>query len=113
MSRHDDRVYLQHMLDHARTCMELSSGYSRKSLDDNRMLRYALLHLLCILGEAANRVSAEGRKQYSLFPWRDVIGMRNALIHGYDNVDLDILWKTVEVDLPAVVEPLTKGLGNR
>jgi len=112
MPRHDDRVYLRHMLGHARTCIELSTGYSRESLDENRMLRYALLHLLCILGEAANRVTAEGRKQHPQFPWRDVVGMRNALIHGYDNVDLDILWKTVEADLPAVVDSLAQALGD-
>ena len=53
MSRHDDTVYIRHMLDHARTALELSFGKNRGSLDAEPMFRYALLHLVSILGEAS------------------------------------------------------------
>jgi len=45
-------------------------------------------------------------------PWPDIVGMRNRLIHGYDNVDLDILWDTVEVDLPSLTTKLEKVLAD-
>ena len=106
MSRHRDTVYLRHMLNHARTAIDLASGKNRSSLDTEPMLRYALLHLVSVLGEAATRVSAAGRAKYDQIAWRDIIGMRNMLIHGYDIVDLDILWKTIEDDLPALVKRL-------
>lgn len=64
MSRHDDGVYIRHMLDHARTALEMSSGRNRASLDTEPMFRYALLHLISILGEAAARVSVAARSRY-------------------------------------------------
>lgn len=76
------------------------------------MLRYALLHLVSILGESAGRVSPLGHSKYGQIPWRDIIGMRNMLIHGYDIVDMDILWKTVEEDLPALITELESIVEN-
>lgn len=110
MSRHDDRVYLHHMLDHARTAVEFVSGENRASLDSNPMLRYSLLHLITVLGEAANRVSPECKTRHNQVVWKDIIGMRNMLIHGYDVVDLDILWETVRTDLPALIYVLQEVL---
>ena len=113
MSRHDDTVYIRHMLDHARTAVELASGRNRSSLDAEPMFRYALLHLVSILGEAAARVSAAGRSQYAEVAWRDIVGMRNMLIHGYDVVDLDVLWQTVEDDIPALIRTLESVLEKK
>jgi uncharacterized protein with HEPN domain len=112
MSRHDDRTYLRHMLDHARTALDLASGKPCSSLDTEPVLRYALLHLICIVGEAAGRVSPAGRAKYAQLPWRDIVGMRNMLVHGYDVVDLDILWKTIEEDLPALHSMLDSIIEN-
>ena len=106
MSRHDDSVYLRHMLDHARTAVELATGKERPSLDTEPMLRYALLHLVSIIGEAAAHVSHDYRAKHDGIVWHDIIGMRHKLIHGYEVVDLDILWKTIEDDIPALIGKL-------
>ena len=110
MSLHDDSVYLRHMLDHAEEALGITEGKTRETLEADPLVRYALLHLFCILGEAANRVSSEGRARCGGIPWKNVIGMRNKLMHGYDVVDLNILWETVAVDLPALVSALRKSL---
>jgi uncharacterized protein with HEPN domain len=60
------------------------------------------------LGEAAGRVSPAGQEKYTEIPWREVIGMRNRLVHGYDSVDLAILWDTIELDLPPLIFQLEK-----
>ena len=112
MSRHDDTVYLRHMLGHVQTAIGLSKGKERGDLDQEPMLRYSLLHLMCILGEAANRVSTEGKRKHAAIPWRDIIGMRNMLIHGYDAVDLGILWETVVTDLHTIAQGLEKALAE-
>ena len=83
MSRHDDRVCLAHMRDHAQTALDIMDGKSREDLESELTLRYALLHLVCIIGEAANRVSESGQEKYGDIAWRDIIGTRNRLIHGY------------------------------
>jgi uncharacterized protein with HEPN domain len=110
MSQHDDAVYLRHMLDHAQEALRIAAGKDRASLDTEPMLRYSLLHLVTVLGEATNRLSAPARTKYKI-PWRDIIAMRNRLIHGYDTVDRDLLWKTVETDLPALIETLRPIVG--
>ena len=72
------------------------------------MLELSLVRLIEIVGEAAARVSLERRTLYPSIPWREVIGMRNRLVHGYDSVDLDVLWDTVELDLPPLIIELEK-----
>lgn len=106
MSQHNDRVYLQHMLQHVKMALELATNRQRDDLESIPMFRFALLHLICITGEAANRLEHERRALYPTVPWRDIVGMRNALIHGYEVVDLDRLWKTVEEDLPSLRDVL-------
>lgn len=91
-------------------------GKTRPDLDSDRMLNLALVRLLEIVGEAANRVSVEERSRFPRIPWFQLIGLRNRLIHGYDSVDFDILWQIVTQDLPPLVEELERagfpGLGG-
>jgi len=108
MTRHDDRVRLRHMLDHAREAVAMITGKGRTDLQRQRMLELALVRLIEIVGEAAARVSPEGQAEYSFIPWREVVGMRNRLVHGYDSIDLDVLWDTIEDDLPPLIDELER-----
>ncbi len=110
MTRHDDRVRLRHMLDHAREAVAMITGKGRTDLQRQRMLELALVRLIEIIGEAAARVSPEGQAEYSFIPWKEVVGMRNRLVHGYDSIDLDVLWDTIEDDLPPLIDELERVL---
>jgi uncharacterized protein with HEPN domain len=69
----------------------------------------AVLHQLMVMGEAVKRISPDFRTRHPEVPWSLVAGMRDRLIHGYDIVDLDEVWRTAEVDVPellALIEPL-------
>ncbi|MFC1825189.1 DUF86 domain-containing protein [Thermodesulfobacteriota bacterium] len=92
MTRHDDKVLLMHMLDHSKEALSMVNGKQRKDLKKDRMLELALIRLIEIIGEAAGRISPKGQKKYSSIPWLQIIGMRNRLVHGYDQVDFNILW---------------------
>ena len=59
-----------------------------------------------VLGEAARRVSAATRADLPGLPWRQMIGMRNRMIHEYDRVDLAVVWETVVRDLPPLITAL-------
>ena len=59
-----------------------------------------------VIGEAASRVSEETREQLTQIPWRAIVGMRNRLIHMYDDVNLDILWYTMQRSVPELIEEL-------
>ena len=112
MTRHDDIVHLRHMLDHAREAGAMLEGKEREDLQSARMLELALVRLIEIVGEAAARVTPESQERYPLIPWREVVGMRNRLVHGYDSVDLDVLWDTIEDDLPPLIAELERILGE-
>jgi uncharacterized protein with HEPN domain len=94
------------MIEHAREAMGLAAGRTRTDLDQNRELELSLIRLLEVVGEAANRVPERERKLYPSVPWRDVVDLRNRLIHGYDSVDLDVIWQIVQADLPMLLKAL-------
>lgn len=106
MPRDRDGVRLLHMLEHSREAIQFVAGRTRQDLDTDRVLSLALVRLLEIVGEAASGISADARSQYQGIPWAEIVGLRNRLIHGYDSVDLDVIWSIVEQDLPALVREL-------
>ncbi len=108
MSSRDDRLGLGDMLSHAKEAVEMLGNSSREDLKNNRMQQLALTHLVEIVGEAANRVSQETQKTCPQIPWPLIIGMRNRLIHGYDLIDLDLLYDTITEDLPELIDSLEK-----
>lgn len=83
-------------------------GRKRADLDQDRLLNLALVRLLEIIGEAANRVPEEQRAELPQIPWPQIVSLRNRLIHGYDEVDFDILWQMVVHDLPPLIEALER-----
>ena len=102
----DDLVRLRHMLDAALEAREFIKGRARESLDTNRMLALSLVKEIEIIGEAANQVSETTRPQTSAIPWEDIIAMRNRLVHAYFDINLEILWRTVQEDLPPLISAI-------
>ena len=70
----------------------------------------ALTRLVEVIGEAANRAPLEDSENHPEVAWTEMIGMRNRLIHGYDEVDLDFLWSVVRNDLPTLIGQLKRML---
>jgi uncharacterized protein with HEPN domain len=106
--RRDDQLRLRHMLDAANEAISFACGKSRCDLDSDRMLTLALVKSIEIIGEAAARVTADGRAESPEIPWQDIIGMRNRLIHAYFAIDLDRVWDTVSDDLPPLIAILER-----
>lgn len=104
----EDLTRMRHMLESAREAKALIKGKSRQDLNAERILSLALVRLLEIVGEAANRVSKTTRLKFSDIPWAQIISLRNRLIHGYDEVDMDVLWKILTDDLPSLIAQLER-----
>jgi len=66
----------------------------------------AVLYEIVVLGEAARRLSAEIRAAHPEVPWREIIGLRSVITHGYDQIDDDELWRVIEHDLPDLISRL-------
>jgi uncharacterized protein with HEPN domain len=108
--RRDDAIRLRHMLDAVREARGFTATRSRPDLDLDRMFLLALVKDIEIIGEAASRVSAEARAQLPDIPWQDIVAMRHRLIHGYFDIDLDIVWSTVTDDLSGLAAHLERAL---
>ena len=102
----DDAVRLRHMRDAAREAVEFARGRSRADLNRDRMLLLSLVKDIEILGEAAFQIPPSTREELSHIPWGDIIGMRHRLLHAYFDINLDVVWRTVMDDLPALLELL-------
>ncbi len=109
----DDRVRLQHMLDAAEEAMSFADGQTRADLDYDRKLVLALVKDIEIIGEAAYRITPAVQEEMPDIPWDDIVGMRHRLVHAYFDINLDILWRTVQDDLPPLVLLLQNHLFNR
>jgi uncharacterized protein with HEPN domain len=106
----EDRVRLQHMADAARSAQRFLAGRARSDLDSDEMLRFAVVRAVEIIGEAASRVSPATRSQLPALPWPAVIGMRNRMVHAYFDIDHDVVWRTVQGELPALLSLLDQAL---
>lgn len=113
MSRHNDQISLRQMLTYAQQACAMVHGRERPDLDSDLMLQLALTRLIEIIGEAATRISKPTRDQYHQIPWAHIVGMRNRLVHGYDTVDLNLLWNTVAFDLPPLIAALEEILRSK
>ena len=102
----DDGIRLRHMLDAAREAVSFAIGHSRGDLDTDRQLVLSLVKAIEIVGEAATEVTDATRGDLPEIPWREIVAMRNRLVNAYFSIDLDILWQTVQGDLPGLITQL-------
>lgn len=105
-----DHTYLFHMREAAEKVLSYVSGRSRADLETDDMLTDAVIRQISIVGEAAKKVSDETRNRLPEIPWREVTGMRDRLVHAYFDVNLKILWDTIEIDLPNLQQMLDSAL---
>lgn len=101
-----DRIRLQHMRDAVHKALQFARGRARTDLDADEMFALAIVRLLEIVGEAAKGVTQETRQRNPDVPWRQIAGTRDRLIHGYYDVDFDIVWRIVVQDLPPLASAL-------
>jgi uncharacterized protein with HEPN domain len=97
------------MLVTAREAMSFAQGRTRADLGSDRMLVLSLVKAIEIVGEAVYQITETTRDALPAIPWADIIGMRHRLVHAYFDINLDVLWQTVQDDLPvliAQIEPL-------
>ena len=99
MTKHDDTVYLRHILDAIQQIEVYVRDVNYQELCQNRMLQDAVVRQLEIVGEASRNLSEVFRIQHQEIPWSEIIGMRHKIAHDYFNVDLLTVWDTVKTDI--------------
>ena len=102
----DSVALLYDMLVAARDAISFIKGMSSADFFQNRQVQRAVFNAIQEVGEAANHVDPEVQESYPAIPWRDIIGMRNQLVHVYFDLDLDVVWDTLSKDLPVLISQL-------
>jgi uncharacterized protein with HEPN domain len=96
--------------------MELARSFtddlSLADFGDDEKSQYAVIRCLEIIGEAAKRIPEEFRQAHPDIPWKSMAGMRDRLIHGYDVVDIEIVWVTVRDTIPAILQKVARLTGE-
>ena len=103
-----DGAYLLDMLLAARDAVDFAGRITYSQFQDSRLHQNAILKAVEIVGEAASHVSSGMRESHPDIPWREIVGMRNRLVHVYFDVDIDIVWRTVKEDLPVLIAQLER-----
>ncbi|MBI3155108.1 MAG: DUF86 domain-containing protein [Burkholderiales bacterium] len=109
----DDRVRLLHMVEAAETAAAFVAGRARADLDTDRMLLFAVVRAIEVVGEAANHVSPACRALLPGLPWLAIVGMRHRIVHAYFQIDADTVWKTATEELPALRSAVQAALDAR
>ena len=102
----NDKDRLLDVLQAARRALGYVRGKTRRDFIEDPLLQDGVIRRLEIIGEAVRRISDEARAELPELPWRDMTSMRNLLIHEYNDVDLGMVWDTVQNDLPKLVSAL-------
>ena len=103
-----DLVRVYHMWEAAREAIGYAQGRRREDLEADRPLQHSLVRMLEVIGEAATSTTPQFREAHPGIPWRQMTGMRNRLVHAYFDINLDVVWQTVNQDLP----PLVSAVGS-
>jgi len=95
-----NEVYLRHILDAIEQIRTYTDGVDRATFEQETMRQDAVIRQLEIIGEASRQLPDAFHEEHDRIPWRAMIGMRNRIAHDYLNIDLDVVWDVLTVDLP-------------
>lgn len=87
------------MIEAAEKIVRFVIGRGRDDIAQDDLLQFACIHGIAIIGEAAAKVSAATQDATPAIPWRNMIGMRNRIVHAYADIDLELVWKTATKEL--------------
>ena len=96
----DDLAFIEHILLCIDKIQEYTKNLTAQEFNNNELIQDAVIRNIEIIGEATKKISKDLKSQYRDIPWKEMSGMRDKLIHDYFGVDVDVVWKTVNEDIP-------------
>ena len=99
-----DSAFILDILESARAIRAYVAGMTRQQFLREKQVQDAVIRRLEIIGEAAGRTSSDFRDAHPEIQWSVIRGMRNQMIHGYDDINMDVVWDTVEQNIPLLIQ---------
>jgi len=113
MSRRDSQLYLADILDSCEAITEFTIGLSFKEFREDRKTYSAAIREFEVIGEAVGKLPDELKQRRSDIQWQDIKDFRNLLSHEYFGVDLEIVWKAIQEDIPALIDATKELLDDK
>ena len=107
-----DKNRLEHMLEHIGKVLTAAEGKTFAEFNDDPILFGAIAYYTMIIGEAAYMLTKEFKEQHASTPWRQIEGMRHHIVHGYAQIQKNMLWNVVQEDLQPLKLQLEKYLAE-
>ena len=104
----NDLNRLRHIRDASEKILQITLNKSLEDFIEDELISLASIHLIEIIGEAANDISSLIVESHPEVPWTSIIGMRNRLIHKYYDINLEIVWNTIIKDIPSLFEKINE-----
>jgi uncharacterized protein with HEPN domain len=101
-------TYLGDIRDAAQKAQQFVAGMTFDQFETDEKTAFAVVRCLEIIGEAARKIPKAMQANYPEIPWREMMGMRDVLIHDYMGVNYGVVWKTVQQDLPPLLPQITR-----
>jgi len=100
MTKKEDRIYLEHILDSINAIKEFSENLTEEELNTNRMKQNAIVREVEIIGEAIKNISESLKENHDEIPWKKISGTRDKIVHHYFGMNLEIIWNIIIHELP-------------
>jgi uncharacterized protein with HEPN domain len=104
----NDLAYTDHIIKCIKKIRKFVKSIDKKEFAKNELIQDAIIRNFEVIGEASKKISPDLKKFYYDIPWKEISGMRDKLIHDYLGVDIEVIWKTIEHDLPILQKELKK-----
>jgi len=104
----NDLAYTDHIINCIKKIRKFVKDIDKKEFAKNELIQDAIIRNFEVIGEASKKISHDFKKTYHEIPWKEISGMRDKLIHDYLGVDIEVIWKTIEIDLPILLKELKK-----
>ena len=102
-----DIAYLLDISKFCKTIIRLTNNISKEEFFNDEKTQLAVLYEITLIGEVVKRLSLEFREQHSQIKWRQIAGMRDRLIHDYDEVELTLVWQVIKNNIPELLAYIT------
>ena len=103
----NDQVYVDQILDSIRKIESFVNELDKQSFLTNTLVQSGVIMQLTLIGEISKKISNDLKRKIDL-PWKDISGFRDKAIHNYFDINLDLVWNTIVIDLPQLKERLQK-----
>src|SRR3989344_3419894 len=103
----NDKVYINFILDSVRKIEQYTSGVNKESFKKDELRQSGVLVQLTLIGELSKKISDEIKNKIDL-PWKDITGFRDRAVHNYFDIKVDVVWDTIQEDIPVLKRELIK-----